>query len=293
METLNTAARLLAKRPSILILTIILSSVLSVVENLFITLFYGITMFKTGSPFDDYVNIVQFICDMILVPQTAVKIIIALVVAVLVVALILAALLSGYLNILNNAVAGREKKKGSEFIQGIRKYYMRMICLNLWTICIIILFALYVMIAAIPAAIVMDNAIHGAINIFAGIILFIITVLVLFFSFAFIRQYISFWYPSALIYKTQHFKVAKKLSDDNFWSLLSRFIAFDAVLAVYDLIYIFANFSLANAQIISSVTNTILLIINIIFKTVFIALLVCFVFTSFKKCNDKLKNVNQ
>jgi len=287
MGTLNNAIHLLVKRPSILVLTIILSSVICVVENLFITLFYGITMFKTGSPFDDYINIIQFVIDTILVPQTAVKLIIVLVVLICVVALIFAILLSGYFNILNNAIEGKSKKSGSEFIAGIKKYFLRMISLNLWTLCGVVLFVIYVLIASIPAAIFIDNAFSGAVNIIAGILLFIITLLVLFFSFAFFRQYIVFWYPSAIVYDKGHFKIAKKISDSNFWTLLSRFVIFDIVILVFDAVYIVANFSLANAQVISGTTSNILLFINIIFKTIYIALLVCFVFSSFKKFNDK------
>jgi len=287
MGTLKNAVHLLVKRPWILVLTIILSTVICIVENLFITLLYGITMFKTGSPFDDYINIIQFVIDTILVPQTVVKIIIVLVVLICAVALILALLLSGYFNILNNAVEGKSKKYGSEFIAGVKKYFLRMVSINLWTLCSIVLFIIYVLIALIPAAIFIDNAFSGVVNIIAGILLFIITILVLFFSFAFFRQYIVFWYPSAIIYDKNHFKMAKKISDSNFWSLLSKFIIFDIVLLVFDSVYIIANFSLANAQVVSGITSNILLFINIIFKTVFIALLVCFVFTSFKKFNDK------
>lgn len=286
MKTLKNAVQLLTQRPWILVLTIILSSVICVIENLFITLFYGITMFKTGSPFDDYINIIQFVIDTILVPQTAVRIIVVLGILICATALILALLLSGYFNILNNAVEGKSKKSGSEFIAGIKKYFLRMVSLNLWTLCGIVLFIIYVLIASIPAAIFIDNAFSGAINIIAGILLFIITLLVLFFSFAFFRQYIVFWYPSAIVYDKNHFKMAKKLSNSNFWTLLSRFIVFDIVLLTFDAVYLIANFSLANAQIVSGITSNILLLINIIFKTIYIALLVCFVFSSFKKCND-------
>lgn len=290
MGTLNNAIHLLTKRPSILVLTVILSTVICLVENLFMTLFYGITMFKTGSPFDDYINIIQFVIDTISVPQTAVKIIMALVVIIVVVALVLALLLSGYFSILNNAIEGKSKKKGSEFIHGVKKYFLRMISLNLWTLCSIVLFGIYVLISSIPAAIFIDNAFSGDINIIAGILLFIITILVLFFSFAFFRQYIVFWYPAALVYNSNHFKMAKKISNINFWTLLSRFIVFDIVILVFDTLYIFTNFSLANSLVVSGMTNNILLFINIIFKTIYIALLVCFVFYSFKKYNDSYIN---
>lgn len=290
MGTLKNAVQLLAKRPSILVLTIILSSIICVVENLFITLFYGITMFKTGSPFDDYINIIQFVIDTVLVPQTAVKIIAALVVLIVAVALIFALLLSGYFNILNNAVQGKSKTQGSEFIEGIKKYFLRMISLNLWTLCTVVLFIIYVLVASIPAAIFIDNAFNGTINIIAGILLFIITILVLFFSFAFIRQYLVFWYPAAMIYDKNHFKIAKKISNSDFWTLLSRFIIFDVVILIFDSVYVIANFSLANAQIISGATSNILILVNIIFKTIYIALLVCFVFYSFKNFNDKFQH---
>lgn len=289
MGALSNAVRLLAKRPSILVFTVIISSIICVVQNLFMTLFYGITMFKTGSPFDDYINIIQFVIDTILVPQTAVKIIIALVGLILGAALIFALLLSGYFNILNNAVEGKIKKRGSEFFTGIKKYYLRMVSINLWTLCAIVLFGIYILVASIPAAIFIDNAFSGAINIVAGILIFVVTLLVLFFSFAFFRQYIVFWYPSALAYDKNHFKMAKKISDNNFWTFLSRFIVFDIAIVLFDALYTIANFSLANSQVVSGVTSNILLIINIIFKTVFIALLVCFVFSSFKKYNDKYK----
>jgi hypothetical protein len=286
MGTLNNAVRLLAKRPSVLVLTVLISTVICTIEYFFTMLFYGFTMFKTGSPFDDYVNIIQFLIDTIMVPQTAVKIILVLVIAVVAAALILALLLSGYFNVLYNAVEGKEKSTGNEFIHGIKTYFLRMISLNLWTMCSIILFGVYVVIATIPAAIVLDNSINGAMNPFAGIALSIITIVVLFFSYAFFRQYISFWYPSAIVYEKNHFIKAKKISDANFWPLLSKFIIFDIVLVVFEVLYIIASFSLANAQIVSGVVSYILVGINIIFKTIFIALLVCFVFSSFKKSND-------
>ncbi|PYG88161.1 hypothetical protein LY28_01492 [Ruminiclostridium sufflavum DSM 19573] len=293
MGTLNNAVRLLAKRPSILVMTIILSTIAGIAETLFITLFYGISMFKTGSPFDAYINIIQFLVGAMLVPQTAAIVILVLVILVVATALIFGLLLSGYFNMLNNAVQDRAKKEGSEFMAGVKKYFLRMISLNLWTLSIIILFVIYAFIASIPAAIFLDNAFSGAINVFAGILLSVITLLVLFFSFAFLRQYLVFWYPSALTYDRNHFKIAKKISDKNFWTLLSKFIIFDITLLIFDSIYVIANFSLANAQIVSGATTSILLIINIIFKTVFIALQVCFVFYSFNRCNDKYKALSK
>lgn len=293
METINNAVRLLAKRPSILILTIITSIVLCVIENLLMTLFYGITMFKTGSPFDDYVNLVQFVIDTAIVPQTAVKIIIALVVLVAVAALVFGLLLSGYFNILTNAVQGKPKKPGSEFLAGVRKYFFRMVSVNLWVLSLLILFVIYVVIASVPAAIFIDNALNGDVNVVAGVLLFVITIIVLFFSFAFFRQYITFWYPSALVFNKNHFKVAKKVSDKHFWSLLSKYIIFDIILVLFDTIYVIANFSMANAQVVSGLTSNVLLIVNIVFKTIFIAVTVCFVFTSFHKLSEssKLKKI--
>ena len=289
METINNAVRLLAKRPSILILTIITSIVLCVIENLMMTLFYGITRFKTGSPFDDYVNLVQFVIDTALVPQTAVKIIIALVVLVAIAALVFGLLLSGYFNILTNAVQGKPKKPGSEFLAGVRKYFFRMVSVNLWTLSMLILFAIYVVIASVPAAIFIDNALNSDVNIVAGVLLFVVTIIVLFFSYAFFRQYITFWYPSALVFNKNHFKVAKKVSDKHFWSLLSKYIIFDIILVLFDAIYVIANFSMANAQVVSGLTSNVLLIVNIVFKTIFIAVTVCFVFTSFHKLSESSK----
>lgn len=290
MGTINNAVHLLTKRPSILVLTIILSTIIGIVENIFITLFYSVTMFKTTSPFDAYINVIQFLVNTMLVPQTAAKVILALVIAVVSIALIFGLLLSGYFNILNNTVQGKDKKEGSEFIAGVKKYFLRMISLNLWTLCTLILFIIYIFIASIPAAIFIDSAFNGSINIFAGILLFIITIFVLFFSYAFVRQYLVFWYPSAMVYDKNHFIMAKKISDINFWQLLSKFIIFDIVALIFEAIYIIANFSLANAQIVSDVTNNVLLIINIIFKTIYIALQVCFVFSSFNQCNKKYRN---
>lgn len=287
MATLKNAVHLLTKKPSILVLTIILGAIVGIVENLLIIPFYGVSMFKAGSPFDAYINIIQFVINTILVPQTAVKVILILVILIFSLALIFGLLFSGYFNILSNAVQGKVKKEGSEFIAGVRKYFLKMISLNLWTLCSIVLFLIYFFIASIPAAVFIDSAFDGSMNIFASILLFIITILVLFFSFAFFRQYIVFWYPSAMIYDKNHFKVAKKVSDKNFWPLLSKLIIFDIVALIFDSIYIITNFSLANAQIVSDTTNSILLIVNIVFKTIFIALFLCFIFSSFYKCNNK------
>ncbi|EPR13676.1 hypothetical protein [Ruminiclostridium papyrosolvens] len=289
MGIVNKAVHLIAKRPAVLLLTALLSTVVCVFEYFFMTLFYGLTMFKTGSPFDDYVNIIQFVINTISVPETAVKIILALVIAVLAASLILGLIFSGCFNILYNAVEGKEKKAGSEFVQGIKKYFLRMISLNLWTICAFVIFIIYALIAIIPAAIVVDNSISGSMNPLAGIVLSIITAAVLFFSYTFFRQYIVFWYPSAIVHDKNHFKLAKKISDSNFWSLLSKFVAFDITLVLFDILYIIANFTLANTQVVSGTINTILIVVNIVFKTIVFAILICFVFSSFKKCSDDYK----
>lgn len=287
MGTFKNSVNLLAKRPSILFLTLIMSFVICMVEKVFISMFYSISMLKSGSRFDDYVNIIQFIINAVLVPKTAVRIILLAVVFVVVTALILALLLSGGFNILNSAVNGKDKKGENGFVAGVKKYFLRMITLNLWTLCSIILFIIYVLIASVPAVIIFDNALNGTVNIFAGALLSIVTFAVLFFSFAFFRQYLAFWYPSAIVYDKNHFKMAKKISNINFWTLLSRFIVFDIVVLLFDSVYIIADFSLAGAQIVSGMTNNILIIINIIFKSVFIALLICFIFSSFNICNDR------
>ncbi|AEY64669.1 hypothetical protein [Clostridium sp. BNL1100] len=290
MGIVNKAVHLIAKRPSVLLLTALLSTVVCVFEYFFMTLFYGLTMFKTGSPFDDYVNIIQFVINTISVPETAVKIILALVIAVVAASLILGLIFSGCFNILYNAVEGKEKKAGSEFVQGVKKYFLRMISLNLWTICAFVIFIVYALISIIPAAIVVDNSISGSMNPLAGIVLSIITAAVLFFSYTFFRQYIVFWYPSAMVHDKNHFKLAKKISDRNFWPLLSKFVAFDITLVLFDILYIIANFTLANTQVVSGTINTILIVINIVFKTIVFAILICFVFSSFKKCSDDYKN---
>lgn len=286
MGTINNAVRLLAKRPSILILTVITSAALCIFENLLMTLFYGITMFKTGSPFDDYVNIIQFVIDTVLVPKTAAVIIMAIVVLVVAASLVFGLLLSGYFNILTNAVRGEAKKSGSEFLSGVRKYFLRMVSVNLWTLSTFILFLIYLVIASVPAAIFIDNALNGGVNIAAGLLLFIVTIIILFFSFTFYRQYITFWYPSAFVNDKHHFKIAKKISDSHFWPLLSKYIVFDIILILFDIIYVIANFSMANAQVVSGLTGNILLIVNIVFKTIFIAVMVCFVFSSFHKLSE-------
>jgi hypothetical protein len=288
MGTLNNAVKILGKRPSILVLTIVMSAIVCFFEFLFMTLVYSFSMFKSGgSVFDDYINIIQFFIGTIAVPTTAVKIIIALVVLVLAASLVLAFLFSGYMNILNNAVLERNKKTGSEFLQGLKTHFIKLFSVNLWTVCSTILFVIYLIIASIPAVIVLDNAINGSLNIVAGIFLVLLTAVVLFFSFAFFRQYICFWYPSTFTYEKNHFKMAKKISDFNFWYLLSRFIIFDIVFILFEVLYIFANFSLANNQVVGGVANTILFIVNLVFKTVFIALFVSFVFSSFKQCDEK------
>jgi hypothetical protein len=280
---------LLTKRPSILFLTAIISFVICIADNLFVLMSQSIAMFKTGSRLNDYVNIIQFLINTILVPRTAVMVILLIVVLVAATALILALLFSGGFNILNSAANGKDNKGENGFIAGVKKYFLRMLSLNLWTLCSIILFIIYALIASVPAVIIFDNALNGTVNIFAGFLLVIVTLVILFFSFAFFRQYMFFWYPSAIIYEKNHFKIAKKISNLNFWKLLSKFIAFDIIALLFNLVYLIASFSLADAQNVSGITNYILFIIDIVFKTIFIALLLCFVFSSFNACNNRFQ----
>ncbi len=291
MRALGNAVELLKKKPSIFLLTFFIGGIVSLIEYLFMTIVYGFSMFKSGgSFFDDFINVIQFIVGAVIVPTTAVKIIIGLTFLVLAFSLLLALLFSGYFNVLHNAVEGKNRSTFKDFIVGIKKYFLRLIAVNLWTICCTILLVIYLFIASIPSAIVMDNSLNGNINLFAGFLLMLVTAVVLFFSFAFFRQYICFWYPSAVTYEKNHFKIAKKLSDSNFWSLLSRFLAFDITFLVFEAVYIVANFSLANQQVVGGVANTVLLIVNIVFKTLFYALMLGFIFSSFKECNDSYKN---
>lgn len=291
MRALGNAVELLKKKPSIFILTFLLGGIVCLFEYLFITIIYGFSMFKSGgSIFDDFINVIQFIVGAVVVPTTAVKVIIALALLVFAFTLLLALLFSGFFNVLRNASEGKNRSTFKDFIDGVKKYFLRLIGVNLWTICCSILLIIYLFIAAIPSAIVMDNSLNGNINLIAGILLMLVTAVVLFFSFAFFRQYICFWYPSAVTYEKNHFKKAKRLSDINFWSLLSRFLAFDVTFLVFEVVYIAANFSLANKQVVGGAANTLLLIVNIVFKTLFFALMLCFIFASFKECNDKNKS---
>jgi hypothetical protein len=280
MDTINivlNSIKVMMKKPVMFIYMAVMISLFILVD--YIYRFSVIISLVKNLKMGDIVSMMQLLIQ----PGIFIKVLVFIIVFIIVISMILAVFFSGLFSKLQNALYSKKKLRES-FIKSLKKYYMKTVWTFMRTGLILILLIFALLIAAIPAIIVSIAAYNsGGIYILLATIIDVISALILFLVFYFVKMYLVFWFPSMLNYK-KSLKIARMVVNKNFWKIIYNFIATDVVMIFGITITII---SLAERNIVFlSVPLTIIGAVIIIVAIVFFF---TYVFTAFKYYVDRLR----
>ena len=233
--------------------------------------------FENGEIFQSIISILQWVLKLIVTP----KVVIILFVSVLFISLVLGLTLSGCFNILNHFMAKKSKVRGGNFADGVRKYFLRIWGMTFVSLCVCLLFALFILIATVPALIVTKAAMSGKSGMFlTAVLVDLITAGVVFFGVIFFRIYIVFWFPSAMMNDKRAFSTGKRIADIYFWALVRRFLALD-------ILFVLCQFFLINMadSILSFAAKW-------VFYSIFLAFSITYTFALFHGYYEKQRQLS-
>jgi len=177
---------------------------------------------------------------------------------------------SGYFYIIKNAVGGEAKGKG-EYLTGLRKYFVRVSFINFRVLIFGLLYLLFMMVVLVPAIVVTKAALSDKPQyMLAAVFIDILTAGVWFFGVMFFRAYTLFWYPAAVAGEEKAFSAGRNFANRHFWRITVRFIIFDIVFIVFQLL-------LMNIKI-----EFLAFIIYWLFVTVFFSFFTTYIFSLFR-----------
>ena len=294
MELIKYTIGIIRKRPFLIISFAMATLAYGIANSLnpFISLLLGFSAIGGGNIFDSMINFLQLIFSLL----SDIKIfLISLMVFACTVAIVSALsglFFSGYFHVLNNTLQGKPKTD-KEFITGVKKFFPGIFLMVVRTIAFGVFFVLFMMISSVPAIVVTKALFTGKPELLIASILFIIvTLCVLFFGLMFFRIYISYWYPSALFYKKGAFSAGKRLANTYFWDILKKFLIFDLIFLVFQLLFVFLDNSISLQEHTNFITSGLLFISSWIFNTVFFLLFMVYIFTSYRDYREDLKEQN-
>lgn len=275
MNILNIAVRTAIKRPFIIIFFALIMLACTLVNSInpIVPIAAGLMNVTGSGLFESVVSALQAILDPGVIP-----VLLLLFIGVALLASLLAGiLLPGLMQIVSNALYGREKVAG-EYRHAIGKFFTKIFVITLKAFLYAEFFTVFLMIACVPAAVITRAAFTNKPDLMlAAVFVDILTVCVLFFGLMFSRAYIFFWYPAVINGEKRPYLAGKKRADKNFWKLAGRLLVFDIVFAVFQLfIYLIGN---AIAQFF----------IGWIFSMVFFTCLTVFVFDLYQEQDEKVK----
>jgi len=269
MDTFKCTVQMIIKRPGVMVIfsLVLLAYSIAGYFNPIPAILLGLSSITNGSVFESVVSYLQILTDSKIIPV----LIISVLAVILIASLVIALFLSGYFYSLNNTITGKKKAR-REYVEGLKRYFSRVLLITLRVLLFGFLFVVFMMVATIPAAVVTRAALSGNQEVaFAAVFVDILTIGVLFFGFMFFRAYMFFWYPAAISCEKGFFITAKRVVDRCFWLVLRTFLIFDVVLIAFE----YAMLKIGN--------NPITLIVGWIFRTVFFVLYINYIFVTYKK----------
>lgn len=236
MDLIRDAIQAVVKRPFILVFVgaVMLAAAIFNVFIPVMAMIVGIIKMTGGGFFDSILSVIQVLID----PSSLVTILITLAVLALLLSAAAGLLLPGYILIVNDGLNKGKKIEGL-VAEGIRKSFLKFFVMTLKTTLITAVFAIFLLISAVPAIIVSKAAFGTKPDLMlAAVFIDIVTVCVFFLSLSFFRIYISMWYAAAAFNEEKPFKTGKAAGDRCFWSMAMGYLCFDVVFsAVIFLIY--------------------------------------------------------
>lgn len=276
MNLIKLTIRMAARRPIIIVLPAILMLLFTVVNsyNPVFPILLGLSSATGTSIFEGLVSTLQLLLDPGILPIF----IIGVIGAVIFGSLLMGFILSGYLNVLNNTLAGAAGSHG-DFMAGVKKQFTRIGVMTLRAATFAVLLIVFIMVACVPSVIVTRAAATTRPEFMtAAVFVDILTVLVIFFSMMFSRAYLFYWYPAAIVGTKRPFMEGKRFVDKNFWQIVVRFLLFDIVFIVVEFL------------IFMSGVLVLQLVLNWVFCTLFFTVFTVFILSSYREYSGIGKN---
>ncbi len=192
----------------------------------------GLDAIGTNNFLSSAISMLQYLWE----PNIVVKAVAALITVSAIAALLLSGIFSGCFNMIGNSVAERPVVKG-EFIAGFKKYYWRLVTINIRVFLIYSVYIMLVSVAVVPSLALTRAATGSRPQMFlAAIFVDTLTVFVLFFSSMFLRIYTLYWYPALYNGFGNAFAPAKRIADSHFWKIVRAFLCFDMIFILFHLL---------------------------------------------------------
>ncbi|MCX7842340.1 MAG: hypothetical protein N2489_04625 [Clostridia bacterium] len=276
--------RVIIRRPLYFAVFAIIMLLVSIFEyNILLPLLFGFSAIGTGSLLEAFLSFNQFFFNLAASMGTFNTGIIKILISAAAAAAGMAALLSGLFQLAGNALENKEKQKG-EFQAGIKKHFFTIFLLNLIFIPVYSLYMVFIMVACIPAAAISRIALSSRPEFMAAALLIdLVTLGVVFFTFMFLRLYTLFCYPAAVSSVKKVFTSGKTFVDNHFWVVTGRMIVFDAVFFAVQGGFIAAKLAAMHREEINIFYLSGLLLADWAFKTFFFACFASFVFSTYKE----------
>ena len=289
LSSFSEAISIILKRPFILfyfsfimLVYCVLSYIITGGNAVLYHLLAGFGLLGGGDTAENIIYIMRFAFNAIFNTARITKILVYYTAFLLLFSTAASLLLSGYFYIVNNSTNSKPKEKG-EYFAGLRKYYLRVIAAIFVSMLTLSLTIILIAVAAVPAVVVTSAALGNNPELVPrAVLLDLLTLFVLFFTFMFLRMYIFFWFPSIFNNERKAFKLGKRTVDSRFFQVLSHLLAFDVVFIIYQWLEIFMSNHYKNDLAIF-----VLFIVNWAFKSIFFVTLVSYVFAIYKRFNSE------
>jgi hypothetical protein len=275
MGAFGRAINAILRRPFILLFFAAITIIITAINrfNPIVPILRGLDLITEGSFIESIVSYLQVLLDPSIVPVFAGFIVVFCIITSLLAGLFL----SGYFNIINNAVANRQKKKG-EYAAGFKKYFGRIFLITLKSLIMAFLLIVFMLVASVPSIVITNASVTGRPElIIPAVFVDVLTILVILFGLMFFRTYIFFWYPAALNNEKKYFADSRKVVDRHFWSIAGRILAFDVVFILFECMGRYIGESPLH------------FFVNWIFYTVFFTLFITYVFSAYRIYGHKVK----
>jgi len=284
MKVLGKAVQAIMRRPFILVYFGFIALVYSIIDtwNPLTALLMGFNRLGKGDLLDMIIYSIQIFLNIMSNPQTALKALIVFIFILLFVSIVIGLIFSGYFNIVNNAVAKKEKYKG-EFFEGIKKFFLRISFVSLRAVLASIAILIVTLVASVPAVIVTKSWLSGRADLtVVAAFVDVITIGIIFLIFMFYVTYISFWFPASVNNNKRWFLTGKENADKFFWKISFRYIVFIAVFLVCHFFLAKINVNSADVDFTMNIKKFAGFIANWVFNTLFFGLFITYVFSVYK-----------
>ncbi len=270
------------KRPELLFIFGIITFIYCFIEyNFIMPVANVVTVLRTGNILDSIMHLIQLVLNYVTNIKPA-SIIFTLI-GLMAVSLVAGLFLSGYLNVLNSSFIDTKRVKGN-FGKGVRKHFVKISRITFVVMLFSLVFVVFMLVVSVPSIVITNAAITDKPELLGvSIVLDFITIGIMFFSVMFFKIYMFFWYPAAINSDKKFFERGKRAADASFWSIVLRFVLFDILIILLQIVLFIINAQLSKQEggFFEALSVFVLLFVNWILKTVVFSSVISYVFSKF------------